>query len=236
MNLETCKRYMKGNGLKVGKTVNGKWKQKSKKEMLSELNQISGGSLTGSETKDFLDASYNNNITDVGGYTIDKKLSSKTSKIFVNPETKETVVLHQGTKGVKDWGNNLAYALGGKKLYKKTHRYKEAKRVQDRASKAYGDENITTLGHSQGGLQAEMLGSKGKDTITVNKATRPLANKKSKNQTDIRVKGDIISSLNPFQRKRGKKDITIQKKGYNPLAHHSYDALEKLKYDITNDK
>ena len=231
MNLKDCKCHMKYNGLKVGKIVNGKWKQKTKKEMMNEL--INGGTLTGNETKNFLDASYDNNISNVGEYELDDKLSSKTSKIYVNPNTGETVVTHQGTKGITDWSNNLVYALGGKKMYKKTGRYKEAKRVQDRAANAYGNENITTIGHSQGGLQSEILGSKGKDIITVNKATRPLANRKNKNQTDIRIKGDIVSSLNPFQ-KRNKKDITINRKGFNPLKNHSYNTLNKLKYDITN--
>ena len=226
---------MKSNGLKIGKIVDGKWKQKTKKEMMAELQQINGGSLTGTETRELLDASYDKNIKKVGDYEVDDKLSSKTSRVFVNPDTGETVVLHQGTQGMSDWGNNLAYAFGGKKLYKRTGRYKEAKRVQDRATKEYGAENITTLGHSQGGLQAEMLGSKGKDTITVNKATRPLQNKKNKNQTDIRVKGDIVSALNPFQRKRGKKNIQINRKGLNPLKNHSYDILDRLKYDITNE-
>lgn len=230
-DLKTCKCKMKGYGLKIGKVVDGKWKQKSKKEMLKELDEIEGGSLKPYELKGMLNASYNNKIKDVGDFVLDDTISSKTSRVFVNPYTGQTVVAHQGTKGITDWGNNLAYALGGKKLYKKTGRYKEAKRVQDRAMKKYGKEDITTIGHSQGGLQAEMLGSKGKETITVNKATRPLQNKKSKNQYDIRVEGDVVSSLNPFQRK-SKRDIEIEMKGYNPLKHHSYDILDKLKEDI----
>lgn len=231
IDLKTCKAKMKGNGLKIGKKVNGVWKQKSKKEMLEELRKIEGGSLSSVDTKGLLNASYDNSIENVGDFIIDKDLSSKTSRVFVNPNTGQTVVAHQGTQGMTDWANNLAFALGGKKLYKKTGRYKQAKRVQEKAQSKYGSENISTIGHSQGGLQAEMLGSKGKEIITVNKATRPLTNRKKKNQYDVRIKGDLISSLNPFQKKTS-RDIEISKKGYNPVAHHSYDILTKLKEDI----
>ena len=331
--LEQCKCRMKGHGLKIGKKVDGKWKQKTKKEMLLELSKIEGrgprqskispqedydetlekeikrkadnertkgfnriwskeydhykkewvekvnytpsrelllwknpseyaetkvnqmvvdyynnlpldeikrkqelrryggGSLKSDELRDLLDASYDNKITEVDGFYLDDTISSNTSRVFVNPETQQTVVAHQGTMGLTDWGNNLAYALGGTKLYKKTGRYKEAKRVQDMANKKYGKENVTTIGHSQGGLQAELLGQEGKEVITVNKATRPLSNKKGKKQYDISVKADIVSKLNPFQ-KKSKKDIKIQKKGYNPVKHHSYDIITKLKEDI----
>ena len=229
--LEECKCRMKGHGLKIGKKVDGKWKQKTKKEMLLELSKMDGGSLRSDELKGLLNASYDNSITEYGDFILDSDLSSKTSRVFVNPNTEQVVVAHQGTKGLTDWGNNLAYALGGTKLYKTTERYKEAKRVQDRASKKYGDENITTIGHSQGGLQAELLGQKGKEVITVNKATRPLSNKKGKKQYDISVKADLVSKLNPFQ-KKSEKDINIQKKGFNPVKHHSYDILTKLKEDI----
>lgn len=231
MDLKTCKCAMKDCGLKIGETVNGKWRQKKKKEMLKELKEYNGGSLTGNESKLLLDASYNKSINNVGDFVLDSELSSKTTRVFVNPETGQTVVTHQGTQGLTDWGNNMAYAIGGKRLYKKTDRFKEAKKVQNSASDKYGNENITTIGHSQGGLQAEMLGNKGKESITVNKATRPFGNRKNKNQYDIRVKGDIISSLNPFQ-KKSKRDIKIKKKGYNPLAHHSYNSTSKIKYDI----
>ena len=200
-------------------------------DFVKTKQNMNGGALTGDEMKKFLDASYNNKINTVDGYVLDESVSGKTSRVFVNPETGQTIVSHQGTQGLTDWGNNLAFAIGGKKLYKQTGRYKEAKRIQDRAMEKYGTDNLTTIGHSQGGLQAEMLGSKGNEIITVNKATRPLTNRKKSNQYDIRVKGDVISSLNPFQ-KKSKRDVEINKKGFNPLAHHSYNVLGKIKGKI----
>jgi putative lipase involved disintegration of autophagic bodies len=54
-----------------------------------------------------------------------------------------------------------------------TQRYKEALQVQQQAKKKYRAKNITTIGHSQGGYQAQILGANSKEIITLNKATRP---------------------------------------------------------------
>jgi len=177
-------------------------------------------SLEVKDLKNLLEASYDKGINETSGYVKDKDLSKGNTKVFVNAEGK-TVVAHKGTDGMKDWGNNLAYAVGGKDLYKTTDRFKDAKKIQREAEKKYGRDNITTIGHSQGGLQAELLGKKGNDTITYNKATRPFSNKQSKNQTDIRTSNDLISALNPIQ----KKGITIKSKGFNPLKEHSLQRL-----------
>lgn len=70
-------------------------------------------------------------------------------------ETGQTVA-HRGTNGWSDWLNNGIWALGGNDAYKKTARYKEAEKVQRDAEQKYGAKNVTTIGHSQGGLQAEL--------------------------------------------------------------------------------
>ena len=54
-----------------------------------------------------------------------------------------------------------------------TPRYKEALQVQQQAEKKYGAKNISTIGHSQGGYQAQLLGANTQEIITLNKATRP---------------------------------------------------------------
>jgi hypothetical protein len=185
-----------------------------------------GKGLSAGDLRELLNATYDGKEK-VAGYEIDKSLSTKTSKVYRNPETNQVVVGHMGTEGLMDWGNNAVFALGGKSAYKKTARYKEAEKVQRNAEKKYGAENISTIGHSQGGLQAELLGGKSKETITLNKATMIGQNKRNKNQTDIHTSGDIVSSLNPFQ-KRGKDDIVIKGKSYNPLNIHSAKSLRGL--------
>ena len=189
-----------------------------------------GGKLSSSDLKGLLDASYDPKVTQVGDFVLEKPLSSSTSKVYRNPETGQVVVAHRGTAGISDWGNNAVYALGGKSAYKMTARYKEAEKVQKRAEKKYGASNVTTIGHSQGGLQSELLGGKSKEIITLNKATMPFESNKNKNQFDVRSDRDVVSGLNPFA-KKSKKDISIKAQSYNPLTEHSGDVLNRLDKD-----
>lgn len=189
---------------------------------------LKGGKLSPTELKDLLQAGYDPKKHNVGDFVLDKSVSSGTSKVYYDKETGRAVVVHRGTQGILDWANNLAYAVGGDTAYKQTKRFKEAQEVQRKAEEKYGASNVSTIGHSQGGKQAELLGGKSKEIITLNKATRAGSNTKQKNQTDIRTTGDWVSSLNPFQ-KKSKKDITI-KSGFfsNPLTEHSTDTLSRL--------
>ena len=184
-----------------------------------------GGALSVGSLKNLLNASYDKKQKKVDNFEQDRDLSTKTSKVYYNPETGQTVVAHKGTTGFTDWANNAVYALGGETLYKTTDRYKEAKQVQRNAEKKYGRDNISTIGHSQGGLQAELLGKKGNETITLNKATRPFSNTQAKNQYDVRTQYDAVSALNPFQ--TYKPDLTIDAETKNPLTAHSVDTLNK---------
>jgi hypothetical protein len=188
---------------------------------------MKGGKLSAPELKGLLDASYDSKVKKVGDFEKDKKLSSSTSKVYRNPITGQVVVAHRGTAGITDWGNNALYALGGKEAYKLTPRYKEAEKVQRRAEKKYGAENVTTIGHSQGGLQSELLGGRSKEIITLNKATLPFESNKNKNQYDIRSERDVVSGLNPFA-KKSKRDVNIKAESYNPLTEHSGDVLDRL--------
>ena len=188
-----------------------------------------GGKLKSTTLQGLLNASYDKKIKNVDNFEQDRELSTKTSKVYVNPESGQTVVAHKGTDGLLDWTNNAIYAVGGTKAYKQTDRFKEAENVQNKAQQKYGTENLTTIGHSQGGLQAELLGRKGKETITLNKATRPFANKPSKNQYDIRTEGDLVSALNPFQSKKNESTIEAD---LNPLAAHSIDTLGLIDTEI----
>ncbi|NCX04301.1 MAG: hypothetical protein EBW68_00785 [Actinobacteria bacterium] len=61
----------------------------------------------------------------------------------------------------------------------------------------------------------------------MNKATRPLSNVRGPHQYDIRSSADVVSALNPFQKKTD-REITIPRKGLNPLAEHSIDILDRL--------
>lgn len=187
----------------------------------------SGGSLSAKDLKDLLGATYNPKKDKVNDFDLDKEISSPTSKVYFNKKTGQAVVAHRGTQGLIDWGNNAVYAVGGEWAYKRTKRYKEAKAVQEKAERKYGAGNVSTIGHSQGGLQSELLGKKSKEIITLNKATRPFGSKASEKQTDIRTSGDVVSALNPFKQKN-KKEIVIPSKTYNPFTEHKTKTLEGL--------
>ena len=201
--------------------------REAKIKKASGVEELEGGALSAKELKGLLGASYDPKIDKVGDFVLDSKLSTKTSKVYHNPNSGQTVVAHKGTEGILDWGNNAVYALGGKTAYKMTSRYKEAEKVQKQAEKKYGAKNVSTIGHSQGGLQAELLGGKSKEIITLNKATRPFESNTNKNQYDVRSGRDVVSALNPFE-KKSSKNIEIEGESYNPLAEHSGDVLDRL--------
>jgi hypothetical protein len=186
----------------------------------AEGKGISGGALKASELKALLKASYSGE-NKVGDFVLDKRLSTQTSKVYYNPTTQQTVVAHKGTEGLTDWMNNIAFAVGGRWLYEKTDRFKEAERVQLGAEAAYGTDNLSTIGHSQGALQSEILGQKGKEVITLNKPSRPFEKSASSKQTDIRTERDPVSIFTD-------PDITIESESWNPLTEHSTDVLDRL--------
>jgi hypothetical protein len=137
----------------------------------------------------------------------------------------QVVVALRGTEGTaKDWSNNAVYCLGGELAYKQTPRYKRAKERVAQLEKQYNPEDITLIGHSQSGLIAELLPSKAREIITLNKATRPqdfLFRRRKKNQYDIRSRFDPVSFF-PLQ----KSNYTIDGVSLNPLAQHSPEILE----------
>jgi hypothetical protein len=194
--------------------------------------EIKGGKIKVKLLKDFLSASYNEKTRpeNIDDFVLDKSISNNNVAVYHNPKTDQTIIAHKGTQGLTDWGNNLVYGLFGKAGYKRTARYKTAEKAQKEAEAKYGTKNLTTIGHSQGGLAAELLGQKGKEVITLNKATRPFSNIKGEKQYDISTTGDLVSKLNPFQGK-SKKDISIKSKSYNPIKEHVLPVLEGLKED-----
>ena len=137
----------------------------------------------------------------------------------------QVVVALRGTEGTaKDWSNNAVYGLGGETAYKFTPRYKRAKERVAELEQKYNPEDITIIGHSQSGLIAELLPSKAREIITLNKATRPqdfLFRRRKKNQYDIRSRFDPVSFF-PLQ----KSNYTIDGVSLNPLKQHSPDVLE----------
>lgn len=130
------------------------------------------------------------------GYDYDPELSSMENKVFVSRETGKPSIAYRGSTTATDWVGNLKLGLG--------FRDPEAeKRIQlaDKVKAKYGDIE-TIYGHSRGGLIAERAGERtGAKVVTYNKATLPQDIFKTirPEQTDVRVKGDVVSLPSFFQ-------------------------------------
>ena len=188
---------------------------------------LKGGGLKASSLQLLLEATYTGN--EVDGFVLDKEISTNETRVFINPNLGHVIVAHTGTYNPSDWGNNLAYAVGGDFVYKQTPRYKRAEKVQKLAEAKYGAKNITTIGHSQAGLIAQLLGKNTKQIITLIKATRPqdlFRLHQPKKHYDVRSTGDVVSVWrNPLQKRN---EITIKKKSNNVLSEHKPSVLNRM--------
>ena len=187
------------------------------------MRKIKGSGLKANTLKSMIKSTYDR--SEVEGW--DKIMDTPEVTGFKHPSGQVVVAL-RGTEGTsKDWSNNLVYGAAGELAYKQTPRYKRAKERVAQLEKQYNPEDITLIGHSQGGLLAEIVPSKARERITLNKATRPqdfLFRRRKKNQYDIRSRFDPVSFF-PLQ----KSNYTIDGVSLNPLAQHSPDILEGQK-------
>ena len=175
------------------------------------------------QTYHYLKTSYKKN-SKIKDTTLDKSLSGKRVKVFYNPKTKKSVVVHRGTASAIDWlKTNIPMIFG----YEGGNRFKHAKKIQKAAEQKYGKENITTMGHSLGGRIAEKVGKNTSQIITYNKAATPksIKNKTPINQIDIRTSRDPVSYLSTYQQ-HSNKPVIVKSKSYNLLNEHSIRALK----------
>ena len=189
--------------------------------------ELWGGKLSSKYIKDFLSNSYEQSKdapNKIGDFVKDKGLSGQRAQVYHNTKTGQAVVVHRGSSGIHDWGNNLKMVLGFD--MKNTKRFQHAKKIQQQAETKYGAKNISTLGHSLGGKIASDVGADSGEIITLNKpvAGRDLFAKdkgKKQNETNVRTEGDVVSALDTGS------DFTIPSKSLNPIAEHTTDVLDR---------
>ena len=184
------------------------------------MKKIKGSGLKANTLKSMIKSTYDR--SQVEGWQ--KIMDTPEVTGFKHPSGQIAVAL-RGTEGtLTDWQNNAVFGLGGETAYKMTPRYKRAKERVAELEKKYNPEDMTIIGHSQGGLLAEIVPSNARERITLNKATRPqdfLFRRRKKNQYDIRSRFDPVSFF-PLQ----KSNYTIDGVSLNPLKQHSPDVLE----------
>ena len=130
------------------------------------------------------------------GYGYDDQLSTMNTKVYVSP-TGKPIIAHRGTTTVKDVIDDGLLALG---LEKYGFRYKNAKRITEKAEKKYG-QSADAIGHSLGGSLAERSGAHG-NVLTFNKGVGLgdiFTKKNSARQLDVSTRGDLVSGLGKTQ-------------------------------------
>lgn len=184
-----------------------------------------GGKISAKLLKELFE---NDKLEDVSNYEIDKSLSTVWVRVYRNPKSDHTIVVHRGSKDLYDAWVDLQLGLG----YKDNKRFKESKRIQDAAEKKYGTKNMSVVGSSLGGTLAEDFGKNAGEIITSGKPVTPLdlivGKKPHTTQHDVRTSTDIISFLKPFQ----KHDNDIVVKSIDPtdplkshLGKHTMKAV-----------
>lgn len=195
---------------------------------INSVDRYIGGKLEAKEVKRMLKQSYKKKgkTKDVGDFKYDKSISNKKTKVFNNPETNETVVVHRGTKDKADVGTDMGLLFG----VDNKKRLRESRRVQNKAAKKY-DGVEYTLGHSLGGHYAEKLGKNSGQIITLNKPVllQDVGKKLPDKQTDIKGTLDPISVLRPLQ--RGGEVVKIDNETWNPIKEHQVNILDRLEPD-----
>jgi len=154
------------------------------------------------------------------GYTLDKKLSTNESKVFVDSMGNPNIAF-RGSKTAKDWlVSDTLLALGASRL---DPRFSQAKTLTKQVEKKYG-KPADVFGHSLSGNIAEKSGASGK-IYTYNKAVGigDIGKTIPKNQTDIRTKADLVSALSLTQKYNG--DQKTIKGSLNPIKAHSLENL-----------
>lgn len=177
-----------------------------------------------SEDKDLIEWSYlpqkefATKIKEKYNYDYDPELSSMDTKVFYD-QNKKPKIAYRGSTRVSDWISNINIGLGNK-----DKSLDEAINTAQKVKQKYGSAPLT-YGHSRGGLLSEYASDvTGGKSITYNKATIPkdIFKKISKNQTDYRTSGDLVSLPSVLQ--GIKKTIKLPKK-VNPLDAHGFKYI-----------
>jgi len=164
--------------------------------------------------------------TQLGNYILDESLSNHNHQTYYDPNNNKLLFNVTGTHNSKDWLTNLKLASGIG--YKESDRYKQSHKALRDAKQKYGINNATVTGHSQAGLTANYISSKGDRVLTLDKATT-LGGKTREGSKNYRTIGDAVSLL------ASTRHNTINLKNpNNQTGNIGYDILKS--HDVKNIK
>ena len=189
---------------------------------------MKGGSVKIDTFRKLIKSSMNEAIKDIDGYILDEDISQDTARVYHNPTTNKTIVMHRGTASLSDWALNVAYGLNAQQ---NLPRWQVSKDVQEAAEKKYG--KVETIGSSLGATLAADLG---KDSIiTYNKPIYPKSKHKER-ELNIRSEYDPVSAINIISGYKPKNEIIIPSKIPKSvddlLEEHKSDRLKQLDPDM----
>lgn len=158
------------------------------------------------------------------GYTLDKKLSNKNQKVFIDNEGNPNITF-RGSITPRDWLVSDLAILTGTQKYDK--RFQDSVKVTKEVKKKYGkDKPINITGHSLGGAISDYVNDnvklpKGSKVKTYNKGVGfgDLFTTNKSNQTDYRTANDIVS-LGALTQNTKIKTIKTSKFQDPISAHH----------------
>lgn len=175
---------------------------------------------------DALKASYgkNSSIEAVKkkGYEYDVSLSSENVKVFYHPQNKKLLTAVAGSHNMHDFATDVYYFGGGD--IKSTNRYKEAKKILEKAREKYHPTESVVTGHSLGGLVGRNIATVEDRVLTYNKFERPGA-RNARNELSIRHEWDWFSTF--MKNDPNTKTVVINKGILDPYRAHEINALKK---------
>lgn len=202
----------------------------SKKEAKKVVKEMIGGAISGKSLKSILKSSYNRKKTgDVEGYTLDKELSGRRVKTYIDNATGEVVMVNRGTQGFQDMVTDAKLFFVPKSQLKSMKRFQYADNMLKKIEDKYGKGNVNVIGHSLGSKIAETIADENhKNIITYNKPVLPFRkSSKKSNQVDIKTTFDPVSAFDTPTA----NDIVLPSKTYDPLREHSLGALDDYLLD-----
>lgn len=173
----------------------------------------------------------------IEGYSLDKGLSTKYTKVYWNDGLKTGIVSERATHDAKDILTDLYAGVFGKYLNKHP-RFKQSWGTYDKIQNNYGSlNNWILIGYSLGAIVAEHYPKalQFKEIFLISKPVLPVDifnhRKPLKNSTEIRSKLDATSILKPLQEKAD-REIVVKNDTMNPLREHQQaHFLPKLGLD-----
>ena len=199
--------------------------QTQKKE-LAKYKKIAGGEISAPNLKSFVEAAYKP-IDKIGEYILDKELSNSVAVVYYDSKKNHAVVSIKGTDGLRDHLNNAIFAVSGITGYKLTKRFKDAKKIFNKAIEKYGAKHVSVVGYSQGSIAAVELGKNVFEVINLNPASKPGYNTVSeKNEYIVKGSTDPISNLNPL--KKNERTIVIKTGDLSLKKSHGIDILDRI--------